>query len=131
VTGTEEARRLLANITPGPWMVDPGMWQPPDWVGTDTCYRRVVAGPANAISGIRESLFHTNGSESGSERERQDIRNARFAAAAPALVASLADTLEAVAALHVSQSGWCKACGGSYPCLTARLMSPEPAGEGQ
>jgi hypothetical protein len=72
MTAIEDARRLLAGITPGPWMDDPER--------DDNQQRRIVARGGTICDEI--------------ERDQ----DADFIVAAPALVASLADTIEAVQA---------------------------------
>jgi hypothetical protein len=113
MTAIEDARRLLAGITPGPWMDDPQR--------DDNQQRRILS-PGRTIC---------------DEVERDE--DADFIAAAPALVASLADTIEAVAALHkrapdrsCGHDIWvCVGCSTGrpgvtlWPCPTARLVSPE------
>jgi hypothetical protein len=120
VTGTEEARRLLANITPGPWI---GVTNNGRKNGYGVIGRADDRGTGRAIA-----VF------SGLDNRAADTA---FCAAAPRLVASLADTLEAVAALHKPVQTMfgmeCDQCRGSsldgWPCPTARLVSPEPAEE--
>jgi hypothetical protein len=162
VSGTEEARRLLANITPGPWRWFGSMkhGQSPYLASIGRGRQYVMTFARNGMQGAqprfqdqtthmmvkaRDLAIYEVCPDATDENDprlyRHDItgfRNAdaEFIAAAPRLVASLAATLEAVAALHIEdpsaqRQGWCEHCGYSWPCPTARLVSPEPAEEGQ
>ena len=68
--------------------------------------------------------------------DQWEVGPAEFFCAAPRLVAALADTLEAVAALHVSDEDTdcscdvdplCVECDQFWPCPTARLVNPDVA----
>lgn len=122
LSGTEEARRLLAAITPGPWEI----------------YRYHTGGGRIFVNGIGD---HYKGrrlvADMEPERAPGDVDDGavvyhegdrEFLFAAPALVADLADTMEAVAKLHqVNGTGrWCTECELAWPCQTARILSPLP-----
>ena len=109
MSSTDEARRLLAQITPGVWKLW-GMDVMTDRDGTSNVDTAgLIARTADPDRGLRTF-------------------NASFIAAAPRLVADLADKLDAVAALHSPMTirnpdaVVCKGCDSLWPCTTATLL---------